>query len=53
MFEPFEGNYVCNLSIGISLAVGGLIGEVDRACRPLLELPDGDEDAQTTAFFQS
>lgn len=53
MFEPFDRKYVWNLSVGIALAVGGLIGEVDRACRPLLELPDGDEDAQTTAFFES
>ena len=34
MFEPFPGKYVWNLSTGIALATGGLIGEVDRACRP-------------------
>ncbi len=51
MFEPFPDKYVWNLSVGLSLAVGGLIGEVDRACRALQTLPDGDEDAQTQAFF--
>jgi fermentation-respiration switch protein FrsA (DUF1100 family) len=50
VFEPFPCRYVWNLSVGITLAVGGLIGEVDRACRQLQDLPD-DEDTQTQAFF--
>lgn len=50
MFEPFPDRYVWNLSIGITLAVGGQIGEVDRACRELQDLPD-EESEQTQAFF--
>lgn len=53
MFEPFPGKYVWNLSTGIALATGGLIGEVDRACRPLLGLETDDEDEATHAFFLS
>ena len=53
MFEPFPGKYVWNLSTGIALATGGLIGEVDRACRPLLGLETDDEDEATQAFFLS
>jgi len=53
MFEPFPDNYVWNLSAGIALAAGGLIGEVDRACRPLRDLKTADEDEATHAFFQS
>jgi fermentation-respiration switch protein FrsA (DUF1100 family) len=52
MYEPFPGKYVWNLSVGIALAVGGLIGEVDRACRRLQDRPgDGGQDADTQAFF--
>ncbi|WP_059008192.1 alpha/beta hydrolase family protein [Streptomyces specialis] len=54
MFEPFPDRYVWNLSVGLALAVGGQIGEVDRACRPLLGLPaDGGEEETTGAFFRS
>jgi dienelactone hydrolase len=53
MFEPFPDNYVWNLSAGIALAAGGLIGEVDRACRPLRDLETVGEDEATHAFFQS
>ncbi|MFD4675979.1 alpha/beta hydrolase family protein [Lentzea sp. NPDC058450] len=53
MFEPFPGKYVWNLSAGIALAVGGQIGEVDRACRPLRDLGTGSEDEATQAFFES
>lgn len=42
-----------NLSVGIALAVGGLIGDVDRACRPLRDLATDDEDEATEAFFRS
>ncbi|GAA3827408.1 alpha/beta hydrolase family protein [Amycolatopsis tucumanensis] len=52
MFEPFPDKYVWNLSVGIALAVGGLIGEVDRACRPLHDLATDDDEA-TQAFFRS
>jgi fermentation-respiration switch protein FrsA (DUF1100 family) len=53
VFEPFPDKYVWNLSVGIALAVGGLVGEVDRACRPLRESPASDEDEATQAFFSS
>jgi dienelactone hydrolase len=53
MFEPFRDKYVWNLSVGIALATGALIGEVDRACRPLLDLEADDEDEATRAFFRS
>lgn len=53
MFEPFPDKYVWNMSVCLALAVGGQIGEVDRACRTLQDLPPGDEDSQTQAFFDS
>jgi len=53
LFEPFPGKYVWNLSVAIALASGGLIGEVDRACRPLYDLPTDNEDEATQAFFRS
>jgi fermentation-respiration switch protein FrsA (DUF1100 family) len=54
MFEPFPGNYVWNLSVGLALATGGVIGEVDRACRPLLDAPpDQTETEATEAFLRS
>lgn len=53
MFEPFPDRYVWNLSVNLALSVGGLIGEIDRACRPLLAAGDADEDTQTRRFFES
>jgi esterase/lipase len=53
MFEPFPGNYVWNLSVNITLSCGGNIGEVDRACRPLMEASARGEDAGTALFFDS
>ena len=35
MFEYFPGNYVWNLGVVATLNSGGLIDEVDRACRPI------------------
>ena len=37
MFEFFPGNYVWNLGVVAALNSGGLIDEVDRACRPIRE----------------
>ena len=37
MFEYFPGNYVWNLSVVATLNSGGLIDEVDRACRSIRE----------------
>lgn len=51
MFEPFFGKYVWNLSVGSTLATGGLIGDADRACRPLLDAPA--DQSETEAFRRS
>jgi fermentation-respiration switch protein FrsA (DUF1100 family) len=53
VFEPFPQQYVWNLSVNLALSVGGQIGEVDRACRPLLAEPADDEDSRTQQFFDS
>lgn len=47
MFEYFPGNYVWNLSVVATLNSGGLIDEVDRACRPLKEVAAKGADAGT------
>ena len=52
MFEPFPGKYVWNLSVGLALAVGGQIGEVDRACKALQGRIGGDDDT-ALAFFET
>jgi len=51
MFEYFPNNYVWNLSVNLALAAGATMGEVDRACRPLLEAAARGADAGTEAFF--
>lgn len=52
MFEPFPDKYVWNLSVGLALAVGGQIGEVDRACRALQGRITDDDDLAARAFFE-
>ncbi|WP_216893225.1 alpha/beta hydrolase family protein [Nocardia alni] len=47
MFEYFPGNYIWNLSVAATLNSGGLIDEVDRACRPIREAAARGEDAGT------
>ena len=51
MFEYFPGNYVWNLGVVAALNSGGLIDEVDRACRPLRELAAQGSDVGTTQFM--
>lgn len=52
MFEYFPtGPYTYNLSVVATLNSGGLIDEVDRACRPIKEAAAGGEDAGTPAFL--
>ena len=42
MFEYFTGpKYVWNLGVCATLNNGGAIDEVDRACRPAREAPEG------------
>ncbi len=53
MFEYFPGNYVWNLSVVATLNSGGLIDEVDRACRPVLEAAAMGSDAGTELMYQS
>ncbi len=52
MYEYFPGNYVWNLSVVATLNNGGLIDEVDRACRPLREAAARGEDAGTREFLE-
>jgi len=47
VFEYFPGNYVWNLAVVATLNSGGLIDEVDRACRPLREAAARGSDAGT------
>ena len=52
MFEYFPGNYVWNFSVVGALNNGGLIDEVDRACRPLREAAARGSDAGTGDFLR-
>jgi dienelactone hydrolase len=51
VFEYFPGNYVWNLAVLAALNSGGLIDEVDRACRPIREAAARGEDAGTADFL--
>jgi dienelactone hydrolase len=53
MYEPFPGNYIWNLSVNIAITMGGAIGEIDRANRPVLEAANKGPDEGTAAFFES
>jgi hypothetical protein len=53
VFEYFPGNYVWNLSVVATLNSGGLIDEVDRACRPIREAATRGEDAGTPDFLRA
>ena len=53
MFEYFPGNYVWNLAVVATLNSGGLIDEVDRACRPIREAATRGEDAGTPDFLRA
>jgi dienelactone hydrolase len=51
VFEYFPGNYVWNLGVVATLNSGGLIDEVDRACRPIRELAAQGSDVGTREFM--
>jgi len=51
MFEYFPGNYVWNLGVVATLNSGGLIDEVDRACRPIREAALAGSDVGTKEFM--
>jgi dipeptidyl aminopeptidase/acylaminoacyl peptidase len=53
VFEYFPGNYVWNLGVVATLNSGGLIDEVDRACRPIREAATRGEDAGTSDFLRA
>ncbi|WP_164700961.1 S9 family peptidase [Modestobacter sp. KNN46-3] len=54
MFEYFpDGPYTYNLGVVATLNSGGLIDEVDRACRPIKEAAAAGEDAGTPAFLRA
>ena len=53
MFEYFPGNYVWNLGVVAALNSGGLIDEVDRACRPIRELASQGSDVGTAQFMDA
>lgn len=53
MFEYFPGNYVWNLGVVAALNSGGLIDEVDRACRPIRDLASQGSDVGTRELMTS
>jgi dienelactone hydrolase len=53
VFEYFPGNYVWNLSVVATLNSGGLIDEVDRACRPIRAAAARGSDAGTGEFLRA
>ena len=54
MFEYFpKGPYTYNLSVVATLNSGGLIDEVDRACRRITEAAAAGEDAGTPVFLKA
>jgi len=53
VFEYFPGNYVWNLGVVAALNSGGLIDEVDRACRPIRDAARQGEDAGTSDFLRA
>ena len=53
VFEYFPGNYVWNLGVVATLNSGGLIDEVDRACRPIKDAAQQGEDAGTPDFLRA
>lgn len=52
VFEYFPGNYVWNLAVVAALNSGGLIDEIDRACRPLRDAAAQGGDAGTDEFLR-
>jgi dienelactone hydrolase len=53
MFEYFPGNYVWNLAVVATLHNGGMLAEIDEACRPIREAAAAGADAGTEDFFRS
>ncbi|KRB85492.1 hydrolase [Sphingomonas sp. Root710] len=53
MYEPFPGNYVWNLSVNLALAMGGVMGEIDRANDEVRDIAKRGDDEGTEAFFNA
>ena len=53
MFQYFPTNYVWSLAVCGALEAGAKIGEIDEACKPLLEIARQGNDAGTEAFFHA
>jgi len=54
VFEYFPaGPYTYNLAVVATLNSGGLIDEVDRACRPIRDAAAGGEDTGTPDFLRA
>ncbi|SDT35351.1 alpha/beta hydrolase family protein [Actinoplanes derwentensis] len=53
MFTYFPGNYIWSFGVTATLNSGGAIDEVDRACRPILDLARQGSDVGTEQFMQS
>ncbi|MCA2011817.1 S9 family peptidase [Cereibacter sphaeroides] len=50
MFRYFPTNYVWDLSINLSIEMGGRLGEIEAMCAPLKEAALSPEDGGTLAF---
>src|ERR1044071_5588371 len=53
MFMYFPTNYVWSMAAVAALNNGGLIDEVDRACRPVLEASQNGDDVGTELLYAS
>mgnify|MGYP000293478006 FL=1 len=53
MFMYFPTNYVWSLAVVATLNNGGLIDEVDRACKPVLEASKNGDDFGTDLLYNS
>jgi len=51
MFMYFPTNYVWSMAVVATLNNGGLIDEVDRACKPVLEASKNGDDAGTEELY--
>lgn len=52
MFRYFPTNYVWDLSVNLSIEMGGRLGEIEAMCAPLKEAALRPEDGGTLAFRQ-
>jgi pimeloyl-ACP methyl ester carboxylesterase len=52
MFRYFPGNYMWSLSVLRCLMSGGLLGEIDRAARPLLPYADAPPNGDLEAWHR-